>query len=57
MRMSTEEDRDEDQALATIAAAAEAGITVFDTARAYGDNERCSPTAFAVRRQTQPRGS
>jgi aryl-alcohol dehydrogenase-like predicted oxidoreductase/predicted kinase len=40
MRMSTDEDRDEQQALETIAAAAEAGITVFDTARAYGDNER-----------------
>ena len=40
MRMSTDEDRDEERALETIAAAAEAGITVFDTARAYGDNER-----------------
>jgi aryl-alcohol dehydrogenase-like predicted oxidoreductase/predicted kinase len=40
MRMSTDEDRDEQQALETIAAAAETGITVFDTARAYGDNER-----------------
>ena len=40
MRLSTDEDRDEEGALATIAAAAEAGITVFDTARAYGDNER-----------------
>jgi aryl-alcohol dehydrogenase-like predicted oxidoreductase/predicted kinase len=40
MRMSTDEDRNEEQALETIAAAAEAGITVFDTARAYGDNER-----------------
>jgi aryl-alcohol dehydrogenase-like predicted oxidoreductase len=30
---------DEDLALATIAAAAEAGITVFDTARAYEGNE------------------
>jgi aryl-alcohol dehydrogenase-like predicted oxidoreductase/predicted kinase len=40
MRMSTGEDRDEEQALETIAAAADAGITVFDTARAYGDNER-----------------
>jgi aryl-alcohol dehydrogenase-like predicted oxidoreductase len=40
MRMSTDEDQDEEQALETIAAAAEAGITVFDTARAYGDNER-----------------
>ena len=25
---------------ATIAAAVDAGVTVFDTARAYGDNER-----------------
>ena len=40
MRMSTDEDRDEEQALETIAAAAQAGITVFDTARAYGDNEQ-----------------
>jgi aryl-alcohol dehydrogenase-like predicted oxidoreductase/predicted kinase len=40
MRISTDEDRDGEQALETIAAAAEAGITVFDTARAYGDNER-----------------
>src|SRR4029079_14579714 len=30
----------EDQAAATISAAVEAGITVFDTARSYGDNER-----------------
>ena len=36
MRMSTDESRDEELALETIAAAAEAGITVFDTARAYG---------------------
>jgi aryl-alcohol dehydrogenase-like predicted oxidoreductase len=34
MRMPAEEMR------ATVAAAVEAGITVFDTARAYGDNER-----------------
>jgi aryl-alcohol dehydrogenase-like predicted oxidoreductase len=40
MRLSTDEDRDEERAVATIAAAAEAGITVFDTARSYGDNER-----------------
>jgi aryl-alcohol dehydrogenase-like predicted oxidoreductase/predicted kinase len=40
MRMSTDEDRDEAQALETIAAAAHAGITVFDTARAYWDNEQ-----------------
>ncbi len=35
----TDEERDEELALETIAAAANAGITVFDTARAYGDNE------------------
>jgi aryl-alcohol dehydrogenase-like predicted oxidoreductase len=39
MRLSTDEDRDEERALATIAAAADAGVTVFDTARAYDDNE------------------
>src|SRR5438045_5661533 len=36
MRLSTDEDRDEELALETIAAAAAAGVTVFDTARAYG---------------------
>jgi aryl-alcohol dehydrogenase-like predicted oxidoreductase len=36
MRLSTDERRDEERATETIAAAAEAGITVFDTARAYG---------------------
>ena len=35
----TDEERDEELALETIAAAAKAGITVFDTARAYEDNE------------------
>ena len=40
MRLSTDENRDEELALATIAAAAEAGVTVFDTARSYDDNER-----------------
>jgi aryl-alcohol dehydrogenase-like predicted oxidoreductase len=40
MRLSTDEDRDEELALDTIAAAVEAGVTVFDTARSYGDNER-----------------
>ena len=40
MRMSTDETSDEEVALETIAAAAAGGITVFDTARAYGDNER-----------------
>jgi aryl-alcohol dehydrogenase-like predicted oxidoreductase len=39
MRMSTDESRADEPALETIAAAAEAGITVFDTARAYGENE------------------
>jgi aryl-alcohol dehydrogenase-like predicted oxidoreductase/predicted kinase len=36
MRLSTEERRDEELALETIAAAVEAGITVFDSAHAYG---------------------
>jgi aryl-alcohol dehydrogenase-like predicted oxidoreductase len=39
MRMSTDESRDEQLALETIAAAAEAGVTVFDTAHAYGRGE------------------
>jgi aryl-alcohol dehydrogenase-like predicted oxidoreductase/predicted kinase len=39
MRLSTDESRNEEHALETIAAAAEAGITVFDTARAYGRGE------------------
>jgi aryl-alcohol dehydrogenase-like predicted oxidoreductase len=39
MRMSTDETRDEELALETIAAAAKAGITVFDTAHAYGRGE------------------
>jgi aryl-alcohol dehydrogenase-like predicted oxidoreductase len=39
MRLSTDDDADEDRAAATVAAAASAGITVFDTARAYGGNE------------------
>jgi aryl-alcohol dehydrogenase-like predicted oxidoreductase len=36
MRMSTDSDREEQAAYETIAAAVDAGITVFDTARAYG---------------------
>jgi aryl-alcohol dehydrogenase-like predicted oxidoreductase/predicted kinase len=36
MRLSTDPDRSEARALETIAAAVQAGITVFDTARAYG---------------------
>jgi aryl-alcohol dehydrogenase-like predicted oxidoreductase len=47
MRLSTEEDRDEERAIATIRAARDAGITVFDTARAYGDNERLIASALA----------
>ena len=39
MRLSTDESRDEELALETIAAAAAAGITVFDTAHAYGRDE------------------
>ena len=39
MRLSTADDRDEARALATIAAAAGAGVTVFETARAYGRDE------------------
>ena len=40
MRLSTDEDRNEELALETIEAAVEAGITVFDTGRAYNGNER-----------------
>lgn len=39
MRMSTDEGRNEARALETIAAAVEAGVTVFDTAHAYGHGE------------------
>jgi aryl-alcohol dehydrogenase-like predicted oxidoreductase/predicted kinase len=39
MRMSTDESRNEQLALETIAAAADAGVTVFDTAHAYGRGE------------------
>ena len=39
MRLSTHEERDDGCALDTIAAAAEAGITVFDTAHSYGRGE------------------
>jgi aryl-alcohol dehydrogenase-like predicted oxidoreductase len=55
MRMSTDESRDEELAFETIAAAADAGATVFDTARSYarhdaelGHNERL--LAQALRR-------
>jgi aryl-alcohol dehydrogenase-like predicted oxidoreductase/predicted kinase len=39
MRLSTDEERDEERSLATIAAAVESGMTIFDTARAYGHGE------------------
>src|SRR4051794_26246915 len=39
MRLSTGEERDDELALETIAAAVDAGITVFDTARSYGRDE------------------
>jgi len=39
MRLSTDDDRDEERALATVAAAIEVGTTIFDTARAYGRGE------------------
>ena len=39
MRMSTDEHSDDELAAATIAAAADTGITVFDTAHAYGRGE------------------
>jgi aryl-alcohol dehydrogenase-like predicted oxidoreductase len=48
MRLSTVEDADEELALETIAAAAAEGVIVFDTARAYGNNEEL--VARALRR-------
>ena len=39
MRLSTDSERDDDRAQTTIAAAVAAGVTVFDTARAYGRDE------------------
>src|SRR5215207_5922567 len=48
MRLSTDESDDEELALETIAAAAAAGVTVFDTARAYGDNERLVARALRL---------
>jgi aryl-alcohol dehydrogenase-like predicted oxidoreductase len=40
MRLSTDEARDERRAAETISAAAGAGVTLFDTARAYGRDHR-----------------
>jgi aryl-alcohol dehydrogenase-like predicted oxidoreductase/predicted kinase len=39
MRLSTDAPRDEEHAVETIAAAVDAGITIFDTARSYGHGE------------------
>ena len=39
MRLSTEPDAEEERGLATIASDVEAGVTVFDTARAYAMSE------------------
>jgi len=39
MRMSTDSERDEQLSVETVAAAADAGVTVFDTAHAYGRDE------------------
>jgi len=55
MRLSTDADRDEELAVETIAAAVAAGVTVFDTARAYGDNERL--LARALRRRGAERSA
>ncbi|MEO0323310.1 MAG: aldo/keto reductase [Myxococcota bacterium] len=40
MRLSTDAERDRERALATLRAAREAGVTLFDTAAAYGHGER-----------------
>jgi len=48
MRLSTDDGGGRQLALETVAAAAGAGVSVFDTARAYGDNERL--LAQALRR-------
>ena len=55
MRLSTEPDRDEARALATLHAALDAGVTLFDTADAYcleasetGHNERLIAHALAT---------
>ena len=57
MRIATDESRDEELALETIAAAAEAGITVFDTARAYVDNERLLADGLRRAKRTRLPGS
>src|SRR5437764_471761 len=51
MRLSTERERDEARAIATVQAALDAGVTVFDTAHAYGrdDGERGHNEALLAR--------
>jgi aryl-alcohol dehydrogenase-like predicted oxidoreductase len=49
MRLSTSGDVEEERALATITAAADAGATVFDTARSYGGNEALLARGLAGR--------
>jgi aryl-alcohol dehydrogenase-like predicted oxidoreductase len=46
-----------ERALETIAAAAGAGVTVFDTARAYVDNESSSPRRCGNAGRRGARGS
>ena len=49
---------EDERAHETIAAAADAGITVFDTARAYGDNERLLARGLrSAKRRHNARGS
>jgi aryl-alcohol dehydrogenase-like predicted oxidoreductase len=64
MRLSTDDGRDEEVALETIAAAAAAGVTVFDTAHAYGldegelgHNERLLARALRLSGGERARGS
>src|SRR5215471_11071101 len=62
MRLSTEATRDEPRARATLAAALDAGVTIFDTARSYaidehdlGHNERLVAQALLARTGKQAR--
>jgi aryl-alcohol dehydrogenase-like predicted oxidoreductase len=53
MRLSTDEDRNDARALATVAAALDAGVTVFDTARAYDRNEQLLARALRAAENTR----
>jgi aryl-alcohol dehydrogenase-like predicted oxidoreductase/predicted kinase len=62
MRLSTDADADESRAVATLHAAIEAGITLFDTAHAYapdggtlGENERLLARVFRERAEDAAR--